>query len=201
MIVGNFAFASMVRSFVRIGATLAAIAVVAVPSVCSAAGWRGLRIDGSTPAAFERSVGSLQERLTKRRRAKLEAALAIIWFRQTSADAGDTNSDGLVDVVEVRELHRTADDVLTDIRRGVFMSTTAARDAGAADYIEQLGGLAYHDVIDLAAATPGDVFLTAMRREADRVRCSGLRKRAGSEHMLTDDRLKSSFTSRYCARR
>lgn len=99
------------------------------------------------------------------------------------------------------QLQRAADDVLTDIRRGVFMSTRAARDAGAGDYIEQLGGLAYHDVIDLAAATPGDVFLTAMRREADNVRCSGLRRRAGSQHELTDDRLKSGFVSRFCARR
>jgi hypothetical protein len=97
---------STTTSVKQLVTTLAVIVVIAVPSVCSAARWHALRIDGSTEAAFERSVGSLQERLTKRRRAKLEAALAIIWFRQASADAGDTNSDGFVDVGEVRTCRR-----------------------------------------------------------------------------------------------
>jgi hypothetical protein len=185
----------------RLVAALGALVVVAVPSVCSAAGWRALRIDGSSQAALERSVGSLQEGLTQRRRAKLESALAIIWFRQGSADAGDTNSDGRVDLNEVRDLQRAADDLLTDIRRGVFVFTLARRDARAADYVEQLDGLGYRDVIDLAAPTSGDVFLTAVRQETLDLRCRGLRRRAGADYALTDDRLKSGFMSRFCARK
>ena len=161
---------------------------------CSTGGWRAQRIDGSSTSVFEVSVGSLQEQLPSRRRAELETALAVIWIRNTTVDAGDANSDGRVDVGEIRTLRATADDVLTDIRRGVFAGTVQERGPAGVAYVKQLDGLRYEDVIGLAATTSGYVFMRAATKERAQRQCRNGRDREWRSKP-------PAVMSRYCARR
>src|SRR5262245_23639442 len=89
---------------------------------CSSAGWRAQRIDGNTESSFERSVGVLQQTLPARRREDFEVALAVLWLRSSAAGDGDADSDGLVDVNEMKALQQLSEEVLTDIKRGVLLS-------------------------------------------------------------------------------
>jgi hypothetical protein len=190
------------RSFARAG-RLALMACLAALAGSAAAGERSQRIDGSSPAMFEQSVGSLQERLSPRRRAKFETSLAIIWLRTTTEGGGDLNADGSVDMSEIRALQQLGDDVLAEIRRGVFVYAVGEREANAADYVGQLDGLGYHGVLDLADATSGAVFLQAVRRPPQNLRCRGLRQRADSRYTLVSEppTLKSAIGSRLCQAR
>jgi hypothetical protein len=83
---------------------LTLIMTVAIVTGCSTTGWRAQKIDGSSLATLEKSVVSLQQRLSSRRRADLEAALAVIWLKNAAVGAGDLDSDGRVDLNEVRAL-------------------------------------------------------------------------------------------------
>jgi hypothetical protein len=166
---------------------------IAMLAGCSSIGWRAQEIDGSSAAAFERSVASLQGRLTPRRRAELETALAIIWLRTTGDGAADRNSDSFVDVNEIRALQVTAEDTLTEIRRGVFAASSLERSAQAADYLKQLDGLSHYEVTSLAAATSGEVFLAAVKERRAAAQCEDVR--------VDPKAIKSSFMLRYCARR
>jgi hypothetical protein len=174
---------------------LTLIVAFGVVAGCATTGWRAQKIDGSGTSAFERSVVSLQEQLPSRRRAELDTALAVIWMRNSAVGTGDADSDGRVDVDEIRALQTAADDVLTDIRRGVFAGTVQERSPAGAAYVKQLDGLGYEDVVGLAATTSGDVFLSAAKRERDRVRCIDARERNGRSEPPT------GFMSRYCGRR
>ena len=182
-------------------AQLASIATLAMLAGCSTTGWRAREIDGSSQAALETSITSLQERLAPRRRADLETSLAIIWLRQTSAGAGDADSDGSIDVNEIRALQQAAEDVFTDVRRGVWSFAVAERDGGGADYARQLDGLTYHEVIDLAAATRGDVFLHAVREQKLTAQCRGLRQVPRQPNVWTDEPFDSAIVSRHCRTR
>jgi DNA-binding protein Fis len=182
-------------------ARFASIAMLALLAGCSAAGWRAQEIDGSSQPAFEASVTSLQERLAPHRRAELETSLAIIWLRRTSAGAGDTDSDGSVDVNEIRVLQQAAEHVFEDVRRGVFAFTTEDNPAAGAEYVRQLDGLSYDDVIDLAAATSGEVLLDAVREQELDNQCRGLRRVAGSPDTWTDDKFRSAVISKHCRTR
>jgi len=139
-------------------------------------------------------VGSLQEQLPSRRRAELETALAVIWIRNATADAADANSDGLVDVGEIRTLRATADDVLTDIKRGVFAGTIQERGPAGAAYVKQLDGLRYEDVIGVAATTSGYVFARAVTKERAQLRCRNGRDREWRSKP-------PAVMSKFCARR
>ena len=163
-------------------ARLASMVTLAALTGCSTTGWRAQEIDGSSQRA-------------------LETSLAIIWLRQTSVGAGDADSDGSIDVNEVRALQQSAEDVFTDLRRGVFSFAVAERDASGADYAKQLDGLTYGEVIDLAAATPGDVFLNAVRDEKLATQCRGWREVAGKQNTWTNERFPSAVISRRCKAR
>jgi hypothetical protein len=142
---------------------------------------------------------SLQQRLPSRRRAELETALAILWLRSAVVGAGDLDSDGRVDLNEVRALQDAAEDVLTDLKRGVFVASIEEGADTADGYAKQLDGLGYDGVIRLAAPTSGDVFADAVRQQRAEMRCSGVRRVPGSS-AARQEPIKSPVLSRYCAR-
>jgi uncharacterized protein (AIM24 family) len=182
-------------------ARLALIMALAIAG-CSTAGWRTQRIDGTSRSAFEESVTSLQGRLPPRRRAEFDTALAVIWMRDATVGGGDLDSDGRVDVDEIRALQRVAEGVLADMRRGVFVSALK-EDAGNLNaYLRQLDGLGYDDVIGLAAPTSGDVFTDAVRQRELEIRCGGWRQvQSGPRNVYRQESIKSPVMSRYCAGR
>lgn len=171
---------------------LALLMTVAMVAGCSTAGWRSQRIDGSSQPAFERSVALLQERLPSRRRADFETSLAVIWLRDAIAGAGDVDADGDVDVAEARALMDAADRVLTDIRRGVFIAELEERGDSVDGYVNQLGGLRYDEIIELADLTSGDVFIDAARGQQKGARCR--------EWKREPPPIKAPVMSRYCRR-
>jgi hypothetical protein len=185
----------------RLMPRLALIVACAMLAGCSTSGWRTQKIEGGTESAFEESVASLQERLPPHRRAEFDTALAVIWMRDATVGAGDLDSDGRVDVDEIRALQTVAEGVLADIRRGVFVS--AREGAQSLDaYLRQLDGLGYDDVISLAAPTGGDVFSDAVRQREVEIRCGGWRQvQSGSRNVYHQESIKSPVMSRYCARR
>jgi hypothetical protein len=171
---------------------LTLILACSIGAGCSTGGWRAQKINGNSPSAFETSVVSLQEQLPLRRRAEFETALAVIWMRSATLDAGDANSDGRVDMQELRALEAVADDVLTDIRRGVFAGSVPERGGAAANYLRQLDGQRYEDVIGLATITSGTVFAAAARTARDQTRCRNVKRDWRSEP--------TSFMAKFCAR-
>jgi hypothetical protein len=133
------------------------IALAAIPTPnAQPAGSSDRRIDGTSPASFERSVAMLQNELAPRRREELELALAVIWMTNT-ADLADVDRDGnaSVDANDFRNMKEDALDLLTDIQRGDVVSAIEDRakdehEYTAADYFAQLDGLGYDEVVDLA---------------------------------------------------
>ena len=64
--------------------TVAVLAVV-LASTASAAGWRSLRLDASSEAAFDESVATFQQKLSPARRFVLGQALRDIWSEGAKA--------------------------------------------------------------------------------------------------------------------
>jgi outer membrane murein-binding lipoprotein Lpp len=64
--------------------TLAVFAVV-LAGTASAAGWRSLRVDASSEAAFEQSLAQFKEKLSPGRRYAFGKALQDIWAAGTEA--------------------------------------------------------------------------------------------------------------------
>jgi hypothetical protein len=60
-----------------------AVLAVALAGTASAAGWRSLRLDGSSEASFEKSLAELREKLTNGRRYAFTLALHDIWQEGT----------------------------------------------------------------------------------------------------------------------
>jgi hypothetical protein len=178
---------------------LTLIMTAAIVTGCSTTGWRAQKIDGSSPSTLEVSVVSLQQSLPSRRRAELETALAVIWLRNAAVGAGDLDSDGRVDLNEVRALQAAAEDVLTDLKRGVFVASIQEGADTAGGYAKQLNGLGYDAIIRLADPTSGDVFADAVRQQRAESRCSGVRQVPGSS-AARQESIKSPVISRYCAR-
>jgi hypothetical protein len=118
------------------------------------------RLDGSTPAKLEASVVSLQNALSPRRREDFEVALAMIWIQRTT-DSADLDTDGILDVDDIRLLEADATALLTAIQRGNLVSAIEQREkAGseltAAGYFALLDGLGYDEVLALAGRTDLD---------------------------------------------
>ena len=63
-----------------------AVLTLALAGVANADGWRSLRVDASSEAAFEQSVAVFQEKLSPARQQVFGQALLDIW-RQGTADA------------------------------------------------------------------------------------------------------------------
>lgn len=68
--------------------TLAVLAVTLAGSA-SAAGWRSMRIDASSEAAFTASMSALKEKLPKVRRNVLDLALHDVWMEGVAAAAAE----------------------------------------------------------------------------------------------------------------
>ena len=60
-----------------------AVLTLALAGTACAGGWRSLRIDGSSQAAFEKSLAEFREKLTNGRRYAFTLALNDIWYRGT----------------------------------------------------------------------------------------------------------------------
>jgi hypothetical protein len=142
------------------GVVVAFCIALAPPSVfAQIAGWRALRIDGSSPETFQASVASLQNALPASRRAEFEAALAVLWLGNT-AKGGDVDKDGNVEVEDIHELRADTADLLADIQRGDLVAAIEDLEVSgggytSADYFEQLDGLGHDEVLELAGR-PGD---------------------------------------------
>ena len=94
-----------------------AVLALALAGTASAAGWRSLRLDGSSEAGFEKSLAELREKLTNGRRYALTLALEDIW------QEGTTTADA------------------------------EQREYTAAEYLRQLDGLGYEQVVRLTDPT------------------------------------------------
>jgi hypothetical protein len=65
------------------------VLAVAVATSASAAGWRSLRVDGSSEQAFEKSLETFQEKLSPARRHVFGEALKDIYTQGTQAAAAE----------------------------------------------------------------------------------------------------------------
>jgi hypothetical protein len=144
------------------------IALVSTPADAQPAGEAVRRIDGSSPASFERSVASLQNELPSRERGDFEIALAVIWLKNTLG-FGDADRDGDVDVDDMKLLENDSIDLLAEIRRGDLLSAVEKREKNAGGYTatayrQQLDGLAYDEVVELAGRPTNEPYLDALRR-------------------------------------
>ena len=132
------------------------IALSSASAFAQSADWRALRIDSSTPERFQASVASLQNALSASARDDFETALAAIWIGNTTT--GDIDKDGFFDLGDVSELRRYSEELLADIHRGDLVVAIEELDVSGdeystADYFEQLDGLGYEGVLDLAGLT------------------------------------------------
>ena len=96
---------------------MVAVLAIALAGSAGAAGWRSLRIDGTSEAAFSESVVAFQEKLSPVRRYVFASALHDIW------ELGTKNAEA-----EQREYTES-------------------------DYLRQLDGLAYDEIVTLTDPT------------------------------------------------
>lgn len=87
------------------------VLAVALAGTASAAGWRSLRIDASTEAAFEQSLAEFEDKLSPGRRYAFGEVLKDIWTAGSEA------------------------------------ATAEQRDYTTEDYLRQLDGLSYDEVV------------------------------------------------------
>jgi hypothetical protein len=147
-------------SSVRGVAVAFGIALAPTAAIAQADGWRELRIDGGSPERFQASVAAIQNALTASRRDDFETALATIWLGNTI----DPNryKDGQFAPAELGDLRADSGDLLADIARGDLVAAIEDLDestdeSAVADYFEQLDGLGYEGVLDLAGRLDKEV--------------------------------------------
>jgi hypothetical protein len=162
------------RRLPRIAAQ-AALLLVTLAAASARAQPRDRVLDGSSPAKLETSVALLQNDLEGRRREELDVALAMIWMNRT-ADSGDVDSDGDLDIDDIRQLEVDATDLLTEIRRGNLVSAIEERQKlggayTAADYFAQLDGLGYDEIVSLAGRPTENGYLDAVREAREQLTC------------------------------
>jgi hypothetical protein len=120
--------------------TVAVLAVALAGSV-NAAGWRSLRIDGSSEQAFEESVEAFNDKLSAARRHVFGEALKDIWAEGTQAAAAEQREyttaeyyrriDGL-GYKEVVKLIDPTGDTAKDRYRAASLATRRAPSPGNA---------------------------------------------------------------------
>jgi hypothetical protein len=154
----------------RLSTTLVVFACVFVAAACASS----RRIDGSSAAAFERSVAMLQNDLPSRKRADFEVALAVTWMRAAALDAGDVDADGDTDYFDARAMADNAGDLLAAIQRGDFVSSIEDYKTGtvAASYFERLDGLGYAEVVELAGNLDIGPSVADLKRHVSQTACS-----------------------------
>ena len=132
------------------------------------------RIDGSSAATFERSVAMLQNDLPPRRREDFDVALAVTWMRAAAFDAGDVDGDGDTDYFDARAMADNAGDLLAAIQRGDLVSAVEGSkgEAVAAAYFEQLDGLGYDEVVELAGDLDLGPYTAQMKRQRSQGACA-----------------------------
>jgi hypothetical protein len=133
------------------------------------------RIDGTSAATFERSVAMLQNDLPSRRRDDFDTALAVTWMRAAALDAGDVDGDGDTDYFDARALADDVGDLLAAIRRGDFVNAieNGKGKAVATAYFEQLDGLGYDELLDLAGDLDVGAYVAGLKRQVSRSACNG----------------------------
>ena len=94
-----------------------ALLAVAVAGTASAAGWRSLRVDGSSEDSFTKSLTAFEEKLSPARYHVFLRALHDVWEEGTKSSAAD------------------------------------ADEYTAAEYLRQLDGLTYEDVVTFTDPT------------------------------------------------
>jgi len=173
---------------VRIVAALALGVIASTSTHAQPAASRDGRIDGSSAANFEASVAALQRGLPSRRREDFEIALAVIWTSNALGPSGldqDGDGDGDADVIDSQTLAKNTYDLLTDIQRGDVLSSIERRERKggkytAADYVRQLDGLGYDEVLDLAGR-PDRVSLPSTKQSPDAITISATTGKALNE--------------------
>jgi hypothetical protein len=150
----------------RLASIISITAILATPA---SAEWRDQEIDGSSSRAFERSVVLLLNELPRRRREEFEIALASIWIGNT-VDVGDSDVNEFAELDEARLLKEYAEDLLTEIKRGDVLAAIEKREEPGSDYtsveyVEQLDGLRFEGVVDLAARFGNSPDLSEIKRE------------------------------------
>jgi hypothetical protein len=66
-----------------------AVLAIALAGTASAAGWKDLRVDGSSEAAFKESLAVFYDELSPERRHVFQSALTDIWLQGTAAAKAD----------------------------------------------------------------------------------------------------------------
>jgi hypothetical protein len=157
-------------------AKLLLLVCAAILAACSS----GRRIDGSSAATFERSVAMLQNDLPARRREEFDVALAVTWMRAAALDVGDVDGDGDTDYFDARAMADNASDLLAAIQRGDLVSTIedSKGKAVAAAYFNQLDGLGYDGVVELAGALDTGPYAADFKRQVSQTACNGWQGRA-----------------------
>jgi len=160
------------RSAVTGVAAVLVIALMSAPTYSQPAQPRGPQIDGSTTRSFETSIAQLQNELRLRQREDFERALAIIWLSHT-IDGDDLDGDGDVDTDDARFLVEDTRDLLTEIQRGDTLAAIEAREGHANGYtaqefLKELDGLGYEEVVELAGRPSGEAFLGFLRQQTAR---------------------------------
>ncbi|HZF30114.1 MAG TPA: hypothetical protein VE907_13420 [Gammaproteobacteria bacterium] len=75
---------------------IVAVLAVALAGTASAAGWRSLRVDGTSQASFEKSMAAFEEKLSPARRQVFVLALHDIWnegAKAAEANQGEYTAD------------------------------------------------------------------------------------------------------------
>jgi hypothetical protein len=93
------------------------VLAITLAGIANAAGWRSLRLDGSSEDGFSKSVAAFQQKLTPGRRYVFALALEDIW------------------------------------NQGTRNAKAAEHDYTATDYIRQLDGLGYEQVVTFTDPT------------------------------------------------
>jgi hypothetical protein len=77
-----------------------AMMTVALASSALAAGWRDLRVDASSEAAYQKSLAAFNTELPPERRSVFTAALMDIWLKGTAAATADQGQYTVADYYE-----------------------------------------------------------------------------------------------------
>ncbi|HET8695906.1 MAG TPA: hypothetical protein VFO94_00385 [Gammaproteobacteria bacterium] len=140
--------------------------------VAQSADWRHRRIDASSEAEFERSITTLQSSLSPRRREAFDIALALVWMSESLGSTGlDLDLDGDVDHADTRVLVDETMDLFTGIERGELLpsidklATSKPSEYTVANFLQQLHGLTWENVLELAGR-PSRVSAASLRRAA-----------------------------------